>query len=151
MANPLTLLMPVVDNVDIAAVAETLNKSQPQIDAALSAVGTVHFARFVLLDRSAPNLQPSLSAPTSGPFVLGVVTEYDGNFAVYIQDFVNQLGQVFDTLLQFVVGGASLIPVAEHVQEFTDFIAANDASQHPPNNTLYSAYPLTVQQILANA
>ena len=150
MANPLTLLMPLVSNVNIAEVAGTIQTSQPLIDQALTSVGTVHFARFVLLDRSAPNLQPGSAAPGSGPFVLGVITEYDGDFNVYIQDFVNQLGQIFDALLKFTADGAHLVPVSQNVQAFTAYIATNDASQHPPNTTLFSAYPLTVQQILAS-
>ncbi len=67
----------------------------------------------------------------------------------YIQDFVSQLGGVFDTLLSFVIGGAALIPVANNVTAFEAFITVNDASQHVPNNALYAAYPQTVQQILA--
>ncbi len=151
MANPLTLLMPLAENVNIAEIAATLHASQPQIDQALTTVGTVHFARFVLLDRSAPNLQPNSTAPGAGPFVLGVMTEYDGDFTVYIQDFVNQLGPIFDALLKFTADGADLVPVSQHVQAFTAYIAANDASQHAPNQTLYSAYAATVQQVLANA
>lgn len=114
-------------------------------------MGTVHFARFLFLDTSKPNLQPDLNpASTSqGPFVIGVVTEFDGDFDAYIQDFVNKVGNIFDLLLQFVVGGAALIPVANNVQDFTDFIALNDASQHAPNQGLYQAYPQTVQQIKA--
>ena len=85
----------------------------------------------------------------SNTLIIGVVTEYDGDFNAYIQDFVSQLGNVFDALLGFVVGGAALIPVANNVTAFEAFITVNDASQHVPNNTLYSAYPQTVQQILA--
>ena len=110
----------------------------------------MHFARFVLLDRSQPNLLPVLSTITSSDnLVIAVITEYDGSFDAYIQDFVSQLGGVFDKLLSFVVGGAALLPVADHVPAFEAFIKANDASQHKPNESLYSAYPQTVQQILA--
>ena len=78
-----------------------------------------------------------------------MITEYDGSFNAYINDFVAQLGAVFDANLQFVVGGAALTPVANNVAGFAAFVAANDASQHAPNNTLYAAYPQTVQQVLA--
>ena len=81
--------------------------------------------------------------------VLAVITEYDGSFQAYIGDFVAQIGQVFDALLQYVVGGQALIPVANNVAAFNAFVAANDASQHQPNGGLYQAYPQTVQQILA--
>jgi hypothetical protein len=150
MANPLTLLMPVLPGTSLLTIAAALEGSQKQIDAALANVGTVHFARFLLLDRSQPNLQPKLnSIISSDSLVIGVVTEYDGNFDAYIKDFVAQLGGVFDKLLSFVVGGAALIPVVNHVAGFNAFITTNDASQHLPNSTLYSAYPQTVQQILA--
>lgn len=150
MTSPLTLMMPVLPGTSLLAIAETLGKAQAQIDAALLSIGTVHFARFLLLDRSQPNLQPNMASVTpSDTLIIGVVTEYDGDFNAYIQDFVAQLGGVFDALLGFVIGGAALIPVANNVTAFEAYITANDASQHIPNNTLYAAYPQTVQQILA--
>ena len=150
MANPLTLMMPVLPGTSLISIAATLAESQKQIDAALESIGTVHFARFLLLDSSQPNLQPNMKdVLPSNTLIIGVVTEYDGDFNAYIQDFVSQLGNVFDALLGFVVGGAALIPVANNVTAFEAFITVNDASQHVPNNTLYSAYPQTVQQILA--
>lgn len=150
MTSPLTLMMPVLPGTSLISIAATLAESQKQIDAALESIGTVHFARFLLLDSSQPNLQPNMKdvAP-SNTLIIGVVTEYDGDFNAYIQDFVSQLGNVFDALLGFVVGGAALIPVANNVTAFEAFITVNDASQHVPNNTLYAAYPQTVQQILA--
>jgi len=146
MANPLTLLMPVVPGTDPSAVAQTIAKNQQAIDNALTQVGTVHYARFLLLDTSAPNLQPGAG---KGPYVLAVVTAYDGDFDAYIQDFVAQLGGVFDALLSFTVGGKAVTPVKDHIPAFTAYIKTNDASQHSPNQGLYQAYPLTVQQILA--
>ena len=147
MANPLTLLMPIAPGTDPSAIAAVLAKSQPQIDAALTAVGTVHYARFLLLDTSVSNLQPGAG---TGPYVLGVVTEYDGDFEAYIQDFVAQLGTIFDALLGFTVGGKDVTPVADHVTAFVAYIRKHDASQHQPNQALYQAYPQTVQQVLAS-
>jgi hypothetical protein len=147
MAKPLTLMMPIIPGTDMMQLAGTLAKYQTEIDTALTSIGTVHFARFLLLDRSVANLQPGATA--SNEMVLAVITEYDGSFQAYIGDFVAQIGQVFDALLQFVVGGAALTPVANNVAAFSAFVAANDASQHQPNEGLYSAYPQTVQQILA--
>ena len=148
MANPLSLFMPVLPNANPQEIAEVLQQNQPALDAALASIGTVHYARTLFLDRSAANLQPSSGG--TGPFVLAVITEYDGDFNAYIQDFVNKVGAQFDAMLQFVVGGQALIPVSQHVNAFTLFIAANDASQHAPNTGLYQAYPdVTVQQILA--
>lgn len=147
MANPLTLLMPIVPNTNPAAFAQALAAQKPAINDGLTAVGTVHFARFLLLDSSTPNLQPSGAASDS--LVLGVITAYDGDFDAYIQDFVDRIGGVFDALLQYVVGGQALTPVADNVAAFTAFIKKNDASQNPAEPGLYSAYPQTVQQILA--
>jgi hypothetical protein len=147
MANPLTLLMPVVPGTDPTAIAKVLAESNAQINAALTSVGTVHYARFLLLDTSAANLQPGAG---KGPFVLGVITEYDGDFNAYIQDFVAKLGAIFDGLLAFTVGGKAVTPVADHITAFIAYVQANDASQHAPNQGLYQAYTQTVQQILAS-
>jgi hypothetical protein len=146
--SPLTLIMPVIPGTNPVVIAQTLAQYQPQLDAALKSIGTVHYARTLYLDTSVANLQPSAQS-TSGPFVICVITEYDGSFDAYIGDFVAQVGAVFDALLQFVVGGPALIPVANHVAAFTAFIAQNDASQHQPNEGMFAAYPQTVQQILA--
>jgi hypothetical protein len=148
MANPLTLLMPLVPNTDPAAIAKVVSANQDAIDAALTSIGTVHFARFLVLDASVPNLQPG--GKSGDRLVLGVITEYDGDFDAYISDFVNKIGFVFDALLPFVVGGSTLVPVAQNLNAFTAFVRQNDAAQNPAEPKLYSAYPFTVQQILAN-
>lgn len=151
MANPLCLMMPVLPGTNPISIAAALQEYQTKINTALTEIGTVHFARFTLLDRSQANLLPDVSKmTTSDTLIIGVITEYDGNFNAYIEDFVAQLGDVFDALLQFVVGGKALMPVANNVTAFEAFITANDAAQHTPNTGLYSAYPQTVQKILAS-
>ncbi|STR26712.1 Uncharacterised protein [Janthinobacterium lividum] len=151
MANPLCLMMPVLPGTNPISIAAALQEYQTKINTALTDIGTVHFARFVLFDRSQANLLPNIGKTgTSDTLIIGVITEYDGSFNGYIEDFVAQLGEVFDALLQFVVGGKALMPVANHVAAFEAFITANDASQHVPNTGLYNAYPQTVQQILAS-
>ncbi|HTG36470.1 MAG TPA: hypothetical protein VLB76_26430 [Thermoanaerobaculia bacterium] len=149
MASPLTLLLPVIPGTNPQTLGATLQQVQPQLDAALTSIGTVHYARIMFLDRATPNLQPGGNPGDS--YVIAVITEYDGSFDAYIGDFVAQVGTIFDALLQFVVGGAAVIPVANNVAAFGAFIALNDASQHAPNNNpFYQAYPTTtVQQILA--
>jgi len=151
MTNPLTLMMPVKPDTKLLSIIEVLAENQAPIDAALSSIGTVHFARFLLLDSSVANLQPDLKDinATSDTLIIGVVTDYDGNFDAYISDFVAQLGDVFNALLAFVVGGDSVTPVQDNLAAFQAFITTNDASQHKPNDTLYAAYPQTVQQIKA--
>ena len=149
--NPLTLMMPVLPNTKLLTIVQTLAANQAPIDKALADIGTVHFARFLLLDTSKPNLQPDLNKinDTSDTLIISVVTDYDGDFNAYISDFVAELGDVFNALLAFVVGGSDLIRVQDNLSAFQAFIATNDASQHAPNNTLYAAYPQTAQQILA--
>jgi len=147
MATPLSLVMPVTPGTNPTTIAEALAQHQTQLDAALASIGTVHYARTLYLDLSQPNLQPNLQS--QGPFAICVFTEFDGSFDAYIGDFVAKVGPVFDALLHFVVGGQALIPVANHLNAFTAFVAKNDASQHFPNKSLYEAYPQTVQQILA--
>ena len=147
MASPLTLIMPVIPGTNPVVIAQTLAQYQAQLDAALTSIGTVHYARTLYLDTSVANLQPN--EQSTGPFVICVITEYDGSFDAYIGDFVAQVGDVFNALLQFVVGGPALIPVADNVAAFTAFIAENDASQHQPNEGMFQAYTQTVQQILA--
>jgi hypothetical protein len=147
--NPLTLVMPLSPGAE-AKVGELLASQQAAIDNALSVVGTVHFARFVLFDAASPNLAPTPGS--SGPFSLAVITTYDGDFDIYIQDFVAQLGDVFNALLELTPDAAGLVPVKDNVAAFTAWIKQNDLSQQPPNGGLsqYAAYPYTVQTILAD-
>ena len=151
MTTPLSLFMPVLPNTKMLSIIEALALNQQQINTALASIGTVHFARFELLDTSKPNLIPDLSQVNhaSSTLVIAVITEYDGSFDAYISDFVAQLGSVFDALLGFVVGGAALVPVSDNITSFEAFITTNDASRHAPNKSLYAAYPQTVQQVLA--
>jgi hypothetical protein len=149
MSSPLTLVLPVIPGTSLETIGTAVGQAWPQVTEALTAVGTVHFARILLLDRASPNLQPGTTASDS--LVIAVITEFDGDFTTYIQDFVSQMGQVFNALLPFVVGGSALVPVADHVDEFVAVSALDNASQHPPNTgTFYQAYSYTVQSILAN-
>src|SRR5579863_8301063 len=128
MANPLTLLMPVIPGTSLIGIASALEGDIQKLHDALTDVGTVHYARTLLLDRSQPNLQPVLSTITaSDNLLIGIVTEYDGSFDDYIQDFVNKVGPIFDKLMTFVVGGPALVPVANNVAAFKAYLKANDA------------------------
>ena len=62
MPNPLTLMMPCLPGTNLIAVAATLKEAQPQVDIALAKIGTVHYARFLMLDRSQATLQPQLQS-----------------------------------------------------------------------------------------
>lgn len=147
MANPLTLVFSLKEGLDVQQLGGVLASLKPKIDEALTSIGTVHHARFIVLDPSTPNLQPG----PAGPYKLAVITTYDGDFDVYIQDFVNHIGEVFDALLSFTTDGGSLVPVKDNVAAFTEYVSKNDASRNPPNSAIdqFSAYPCTVQQVLA--
>src|ERR1700722_19524486 len=107
-----------------------LEKNQDKIDAALTQVGTVHFARFLMIP---------------GTQYLFVITTYDGDFNAYIQAFTNIVGDVFNLLLS-CVDPAPPLPVQQNVAAFQAFV-----SKYNLPTGLYSAYPnCTVMQILSN-
>ena len=111
-------------------------KHSKAINDGLTAVGTVHFARFL----------PDVGFSAFKSQTLWVLTEYDGTFDQYIQDFVNQMGDIFDGLLGFV-DDPPLLPVKDNVAAFGAWVSA-----HNEKSNLYSAYPtLTVQTILNNS
>lgn len=136
--NPLTLVMTIKSPEDYQVLKATLDHIQSlppdrnPIIVALNTIGTVHFARFVFLDESH----------------LAVITTYDGDFDTYINEFVDHIGDVFNTLLQHMEDPSPL-PVQEHRQEFLEFVRRHDLTCLPP---FYSAYPQrTVLDILADA
>lgn len=142
--NPLTALFPIkAANVD--ALRETLmsNAINPS---GLDAVGTVHFARIFVFQANNPAGVPSNIA--------AVITTYDGPFAPYIQDFVDQPGVAafFNNFLMVVddPDAAGLNPVTKNAAAFAKFVQKYDVT-NPANpwGQWYSAYPtLSVQNIL---
>jgi hypothetical protein len=125
--NPLTLVMTAKSSQDYDALQQIIQKMQslpPEqnpITTALNNLANVHFARFVFLDNNQ----------------LAVITTYDGDFEDYITDFINEIGDVFNTLLQHIVDNPPL-PVQDHRQEFLAFVQAHDLRCVPP---FYTAYP----------
>ena len=125
--HPLTLVMTIKSPEDRARLDATLQQMQslpPErnpIATALDTIGTVHFARFVFLDETR----------------LAVITTYDGDFDVYVNEFVDHIGEVFDALLQHIADAPPL-PVQQHRAEFLAFLGAHDLGCIPP---FYSAYP----------
>ncbi|MBW3579831.1 MAG: hypothetical protein KY447_06870 [Actinobacteria bacterium] len=136
--RPLTLIMPIASVEDGRALRALLGHLQGlpaeanPVRVALTKIGTVHFARFTFLD---------------GDTKLAVITSYDGSFDTYINEFVNEIGEVFDKILAHVSHPPPL-PVSAHRQEFLRYVAEHDV----PSIDFYSAYPeLTVLDILALA
>jgi len=115
---------------------EAMPEGANPINVALTKIGTVHFARFVFLSE----LQ------------LAVITSYDGDFVQYIQDFTNEIGGIFNTLLA-CMQDAPPLPVENNLRAFVEYVQANDRSRvNGELQPLYSAYPtLTVRDILDNA
>ncbi len=133
--NPLTLVMKAKSPEDYVALRQTVERiqslppEQNPIITALNKLATVHFARFVFLDNDQ----------------LAVITTYDGDFEDYINEFINEIGEVFDALLVHVEDG-SPVPVKTHRREFLEFVRAHDLRCVGP---FYSAYPdRTVLDIL---
>ncbi|WP_434628160.1 hypothetical protein [Chromobacterium sp. CV08] len=145
MANPLTLLLPIRADADAASLAAAIRDKQPRLRQALAAIGTVHYARLMLLDRAAPNLQPG--PEPSDRQVLAVIGEYDGPLERCALDLAREAGAVFDPLLRFVDGADALLPVAKHPQDFAAFVRANDAT--PRDAGQYQAYVATAREIMA--
>lgn len=124
--HPLTLVLPIRPDARAALRAEVdrlqaLPPEENPVIAALEAIGTVHFARFVFLDDER----------------LAVITTYDGDFDRYIMDFVDHVGPVFDVLLQHVADPPPL-PVQQHPEEFLAYVRRHDLGCV---GTFYSAYP----------
>jgi hypothetical protein len=147
VANPLTLILPLKEGVDLEQLGGLIAMTREKIEEAMTTIGTVHYARFVVFDASTPNLQPG---PT-GPYKLAIITTFDDDFDAYIQDFVTHIGTIFDALMSVTSDADALVPVNENVAAFTAYVARNDASRNPPNRDFpfFNAYPCTVQQVLA--
>ena len=126
--NPLTLIMTIKSPTDAQMLAGLLAKIQsapPELNpiwAALTKLNIVHFARFVFLENNTK---------------LAVITTYDGTFEDYINDFIDQIGDVFNALLAHM-SPAPPLPVQQHRKEFLDYVRANDLRCIEP---FYSAYP----------
>ena len=99
--------------------------------AALDKLKTVHFARFVFMENNTK---------------LAVITTYDGTFEAYINEFIDEIGDVFNGLLAHM-SDAPPLPVQRNRQAFLDYVRKNDLRAIEP---FYSAYPtMTVLDIQA--
>jgi len=126
--NPLTLIMTVKSPTDsqvLQALLYKLQSAPPELNpiwTALNKLNTVHFARFVFLDAN---------------MKLAVITTYDGSFEDYINEFIDEIGDVFNALLAHM-SDAPPLPVQQNRQQFLDYVRANDLRAIEP---FYSAYP----------
>jgi hypothetical protein len=110
----MNLIMPLKDKSPVgrakAALAIAANKDE--IYAGLDNVGTVHFARFVIVGDN-----------------ICMFSVYDGDFTNYIRDFIATIGSVFDAVVSLVEGGEHVIPSEDNVEKFIDWVHAHDLYQ----------------------
>jgi hypothetical protein len=129
--HPFFLVFPIKSHADLQALALTLPPLLPKMFEAADTIGTLHFARFVVL----------------GDTTLAFVSEYDGDLHDYIMDFTKHLGPVFDAVFARVVDPPPL-PVAKNAEALLEWVKAHDVEPL----AFYSAYPsLRVQDIKALA
>jgi hypothetical protein len=127
--TPLTCILPIKSPKDYEQLAALLKVAKPQVDKALSAIGSVHFARFVFMQ---DNTQ------------LAIITTFDGSFEQYITDFANYIGDIFDALFAHVSDPPPL-PVKKNTAQFIKWVDEHNL----PHSGFFSAYPqLTVLGIL---
>lgn len=110
----MNLVMPLKDGSPVgrAKAAFAIAQNVDEIFAGLDNVGTVHFARFVLIERN-----------------ICMISVYDGDFSNYIRDFIATVGSVFDSVISLVEGAETLTPTAHNVERFIDWVHEHDLFQ----------------------
>ena len=113
----MNLVMPLRDKTAIgrARAALVIGSSLDEIYSGLDNVGTVHFARFSIVDNN-----------------LLMFSFYDGDFRTYIRDFIMTLGHGFDAVVELIEDPPPL-PCWQHVDEFIEWVHEHDAFQLPDN------------------
>lgn len=151
MASPLTVVIPLNEQADIAKMAGIIVAQEEALQAARAAVSTLHYTWFLILDHSSRDLQPRPGS--SGPFSFVVVVVYDGTLEDYLREVSNELSPAFSLLLGNSTDGQHLLPVSEHFDEFVEYIRGKNVGEHPPAGDMvfFGAYPDTVQAILGEA
>src|SRR5664279_77651 len=116
----MNLIMPLKDKSAIgrALAALAIAQNKDEIYAGLDNVGTVHFARFVIVDNN-----------------ICMFSVYDGDFANYIRDFIATIGSVFDAVVELVEEGDKVIPSESNIEKFIDWVHDHDMYQVPDDAT----------------
>ncbi len=111
----MNLVMPLKDKTAIgrAQVALAIGSCLDEIYSGLDNVGTVHVARFAIVDNN-----------------LLMFSFYDGDFRTYIRDFIMTLGHAFDAVVELIEDPPTR-PCWQHVDEFIDWVHQHDAFQLP--------------------
>ncbi len=115
-----------------AALAASGSGSESILKTALTRLGNVHFAEFVMLENDTR---------------LGVFTIFDGDFDAYILSFTQHVGPIFNAILAHIEGGAAVTPVQEHPDDFVEFIRKHNL----PALGRFDAYPNRRRYDIADA
>ncbi len=114
--NALTAIMTLKEktpNYDPKAHVERLLRSQGVLVlGALQRLGFVHFARFCFIE---------VGSETK----FAIITNYDFDFEDYMNVFIDELGPMFDAMLEHVKG-APPTPVRQHRSEFIEHVREID-------------------------
>lgn len=116
----MNLIMPlkIKSPIGRAEAALAIAQNKDAIYAGLNNVGTVHFARFVIVGDN-----------------ICMFSVYDGDFTNYIRDFIATIGQVFNAVVSLVEDGDDVIPCEENVDAFIQWIHERDLYQVPDTAT----------------
>jgi hypothetical protein len=116
----MNLIMPLEDKSPIgrAKAAAAIAQYKDAIYAGLDNVGTVHFARFVIVGDN-----------------ICMFSVYDGDFTNYIRDFIATIGDVFNAVVSLVEGGDKVIPCERNADAFIQWVHERDLYQLPDTAT----------------
>ena len=116
----MNLIMPlkVKSPIGRAQAALAIAQNKDAIYAGLNNVGTVHFARFVIVGDN-----------------ICMFSVYDGDFTNYIRDFIATIGDVFDAVVELVEGGEDVLPCEKNVEAFIQWVHERDLYQVPDTAT----------------
>jgi hypothetical protein len=116
----MNLVMPLANKSPVgrALAAAAIAQNKDAIYAGLNNVGTVHFARFVIVGDN-----------------ICMFSVYDGDFTNYIRDFIATIGDVFNAVVGLVEGGEKVIPCERNVDAFIQWIHEHDLYQVPDTPT----------------
>ena len=115
----MNLIMPLKDKSPVGrAWSRGSSHNKDAIFAGLNNVGTVHFARFVIVGDN-----------------ICMFSVYDGDFTNYIRDFIATIGSVFNAVVELVEGGEKVTPCEKNVEAFIQWVHERDLYQVPDTAT----------------
>lgn len=119
LMRTMNLIMPLKNKTAIgrAQAAQVVGSVLDEIYSGLDNVGTVHVARFSIVDNN-----------------LVMMSFYDGDFHTYIRDFIMTLGNAFDGVVSLIEDPPPL-PCWQNVDAFIQWVHQRDAFQLPSDPT----------------